>query len=111
MASSQNTVDFLLEQMESAGGVRARKMFGEYGVYCGIKFVGLICNDQLFVKPTIAGREFIGTVDEAPPYPGAKNYFLVSGEKWDDRDWMGELIIVTAQELPEVTKKKKRENT
>ncbi len=52
MASSQGTVDFIVEQMASAGTVSARKMFGEYGIYCDGKMVALVCDDRLFVKPT-----------------------------------------------------------
>ena len=31
-------------------------MFGEYGVYVDGKMIGLICDDQLYVKPTASGR-------------------------------------------------------
>lgn len=84
MTSRQSTVDFILEQISEAGTVSAKKMFGEYGVYCDEKIVALICDDQLFVKPTKAGRAFISNVIEACPYPGAKPYLLISGDMWDD---------------------------
>ena len=100
MASKQATVDFILEQMAEAGDVSARKMFGEYGVYCGGKVVALVCDDQLFVKPTVAGQAFIGKVTEGLPYPGAKPWFLVTGGHWENGDWLSELIRVTARELP-----------
>jgi DNA transformation protein and related proteins len=47
----------------------------------------------------------IEQVVEAPPYPGAKPYFLI-GEQLDDREWMSNLIQLTASELP-VPKPKK----
>jgi TfoX/Sxy family transcriptional regulator of competence genes len=75
MASQQRTADYVVEQIAAAGSVSARKMFGEYGVYCDGKMVALICDDQLFVKPTKGGRTFLGKVREAPPYPGAKPSF------------------------------------
>ena len=105
MSSKQSTVDYILEQIAGAGTVTARKMFGEYGLYCDGKYVASVCDDQLFVKPTASGRALIGEVEEAPPYPGAKACFLISGEKWDDAEWMSEVIKVTARELP-VGKKK-----
>lgn len=107
MASKQDTVDFLTEQIQAAGRVRSRKMFGEYAIYCDEKVVALVCDDQLFVKPTETGRVFIKDVTEAPPYPGAKNYFLISGDHWDDDEWLTELIKVTANGLPLPKKKKK----
>jgi DNA transformation protein and related proteins len=39
MASSQATVDYILEQADSAGVMRARKMFGDYALYCNNKVV------------------------------------------------------------------------
>lgn len=56
MASSQGTVDFIVEQTAAAGTVSARKMFGEYGIYCDGRIVALVCDDRLFVKPTPEGR-------------------------------------------------------
>jgi TfoX/Sxy family transcriptional regulator of competence genes len=108
MASTQKTVDYLLEQMAGAGQVSARKMFGEYGVYCGEKMAALICDNQLFVKPTPAGRELLQECVEAPPYPGAKLCYLISGELWEDAQWLSRLIRVTAAQLPLPAAKKKR---
>ena len=56
MASKQSTVDFKLDQIRAAGDVSARKMFGEYAIYCIKKIVGLVCDDRLFVKKTDAGN-------------------------------------------------------
>lgn len=88
----------------------ARKMFGEYAIYCNERLVALVCDDKLFIKPTSAGKAFIGRVVEAPPYNGAKPYFFISGEKWDDGDWMSELVRVSAAELPLPIRKKKSAN-
>lgn len=79
MASRQSTIDYILEQISSAGAVSARKMFGEYGIYCDGKIVALVCDNQLFVKPTTAGRGFVGTCNDVSPYPGAKPCLLISG--------------------------------
>ena len=62
MASQQSTVDFICEQMSGAGDISARKMFGEYGVYCDAKFIGVICNDMLYLKPTTAGAAVGGAL-------------------------------------------------
>lgn len=106
MASAQSTVDFIVDQLGGTGVVTAKKMFGEYGLYLDSKLAALVCDNQLFIKPTAAGRQFIGTPTEAPPYPGAKPYFLISGELWDDGAWMSQLVKITAAELPLPKKKK-----
>lgn len=105
MASRQATIDFIVDQLTDVQGVSYRKMFGEYALYCQGRVVALVCDDQLFVKPTQAGRAHIGQVHEAPPYPGAKNYFLID-ENLDDADWLSQLIRLTADEVPLPKKKR-----
>jgi DNA transformation protein and related proteins len=106
MASSQQNVDFVLEQLRDAGDVSARKMFGEYAIYRRNKVVALFCDDQLFVKPTLGGKAFIGRVKEAPPYPSAKPCFLITGDQCEDGEWLSELILITERELPTPKPKK-----
>lgn len=108
MASKASTVDFIAEQISGAGTITAKKMFGEYGIYCDGKIVALVCDDKLFVKPTEAGKAFAGKVKEAPAYPGARLSLLVPADKWDDADWLAKLIRITASELPAPKKKPAR---
>lgn len=101
-------MDFIVEQASGAGQVRARAMFGEYGLYCDDKIVALICDDKVFLKPTSAGRELLGDVKEAKPYPSANPRFLVPEADWDDADRMAALFRVTAAELPASKPKRKK---
>lgn len=100
MASKQSTVDFILDQAKEAGIIFSKKMFGEYGIYCDNKIVALVCDDMLFVKPTQAGRQFIQDPIEGYPYPGAKAYFLISSDHWEDSEWLATLFRVSTRELP-----------
>ena len=106
MASDQEYVDYVVEQIENAGEITAKKMFGEYGIFSDGQIFALICDNKLFIKPTEAGRTFIKDVVEAPPYPGAKSSFLIE-DKVEDREWISSLVRITVKELAE-TKKKKR---
>ena len=99
MASDQEFVDFLVDQMQDVGDISFRKMFGEYALYCNGKVVALICDNRLFVKPTAGGTKHIGTAVEAPPYPGAKPSFLIE-DAFEDREWLCTLIRITEKELP-----------
>lgn len=105
MASDLKFVEFVTDQMSGAGKISYRKMFGEYAIYKGTKVVALVCDNQLFVKPTAGGRVFIGNVEEAPAYPGAKPSLLVT-DRIEDRDWLSELIRITEKELPAPKPKK-----
>ncbi|MCP4751359.1 MAG: TfoX/Sxy family protein [Proteobacteria bacterium] len=107
MASDLSFVEFVVDQIEKAGNITYRKMFGEYALYCKDKVVALICDNQLFVKPTEAGKSFVGDVVEASPYPGAKPSFLIE-DQIEDSDWISNLIILTEKELPKPKPKKKK---
>ena len=99
MASDPDFVQFVADQIDESCDASYRKMFGGITLYSKGKVVALICDNQLFMKATDAGRRFIGEVVEAPPYPGAKLAFLI-GEKIDDAEWLTELVRVTEEVLP-----------
>ena len=99
MASDESFVQFVVDQLNRTAAVERKKMFGESAIYLDGKVVALVCDNRVFVKPTDAGRAFVGTPDEAPPYPGAKGWFVV-GDRLDDADWVGALLRVTADALP-----------
>jgi DNA transformation protein and related proteins len=107
MATDKGTVAYISEQAAGAGSVSARAMFGEYALYCDGKVVALICDDQLFLKPTEAGRTILGP-DPATgaAYPGAKPSYLIAGDLWDDADWMARVVRATADALPAPKPKK-----
>lgn len=99
MASDQKFVDYVCDQMAGAGEITSRKMFGEFAVYCDEKVVALVCDNRLFVKPTLQGRELFTSVVEAPPYTGAKPHFLID-DGLDDAGFLAKLVQVTAGQLP-----------
>ena len=100
MATDPRTVAFLMEQLAALDSARARPMFGEYGLSCDGKPVGVICDDRLFVKPTPAGRSWAGEVTDEPPYRGARPAMVIVADRWDDAEWLCELIRLTADALP-----------
>ena len=107
MASQQSIADYIVEQL-AGSGVTARKMFGEFGLFAEGKMVALICDDQLYVKPTEAGRAFLGPCPEGQPYPRAKPHFLIPRECWDDAEWLTKLIVLTTAEVPVPAKKPRK---
>jgi TfoX/Sxy family transcriptional regulator of competence genes len=109
MATDKAFVDFVLDQIENAGEITAKKMFGEYGIFSNGKIFALVCDNKLFIKPTESGRTFIQDVVEAPPYKGAKPSFLIE-DKIEDREWLSELIRISLKELPEPKPKKKKKS-
>jgi len=106
MATDKDFADYIMDQLAGAGEVTCKKMFGEYGIFLNGKMTAILADNQLFIKPTDAGRKFIGEPEEAPPYTGAKNYFII--DNTDDTDWLAELVKITENELPLPKPKKKR---
>jgi len=105
MASSVEFVEYVCGQAEGAGDVSYRRMFGEYGIYLDGKFIGVICDNQFFVKFTKAGEAILPECPKEPPYDGAKPYFLI--EDLEDRDLLHRFLRASFEELPEPKPKKK----
>lgn len=99
MSTRAATVDFLLDQL-SATPVSVRRMFGEYCLYYDGRPVGLVCDDQLYMKPTDAGRALITRPVEGFPFPGARPHLLISADLWDDAETLVQLVRATAAALP-----------
>lgn len=100
MGTRAATVDHLLDQLAGAGVVTAKKMFGEYGLYLEGRMFALVCDDQLFLKPTAGGLALLGTPKEGFPYPGAKACYLLDEDLIEDMDLLAKLARTTALELP-----------
>lgn len=100
MSSSQSTIDFILDQLRVLNNVTARKMFGEYALYCGGKVVGLVCSDTLFIKITEPGKKFVGKYyQEGFAYKGAKVSMLVDMDRIEDDEWLCKLVSITAENV------------
>lgn len=80
--------------------VRARKMFGEHAIYCDDRLIGLVCDDQLFIKPTDAATELEPDLEHVPPYQGAKPSMLVPPDLLEDAQRLAALVKATANALP-----------
>ena len=107
MSSELDFVQFVTEQMQDAGNITHRKMFGDYGIYCNGIIFGLICDNQVFIKPTEKGKKFVGEVVEAPPYPGAKNHILIE-DKFESKEWISELVKITIMDVQKIRQKPKQ---
>ena len=104
MASSPELVQYIADQLSPCGTITFKKMFGEYGLYLNGKMFASVCDDTLFVKPTKAGRALVPDCLLAPPYPGAKEHYILD---IDDGALLAQVLSVLAQAVP-LPKKKKR---
>jgi len=95
MSTRKDTIAFILEQLEPLP-VRARAMFGEYGLYCEDKVVGFVCDDTIFLKPSDA----TAGLALGPAYPGSKDYAIVSADLLEDAEALRDMVRATADSLP-----------
>lgn len=97
-----------IEDLLAPLNVRTRPMFGAYGMYCDDKFIAIISDDQLFIKQSGADPDLFVETELAPPYPGAKDYHLVTADQFGEVEWLREAVQATADALPAPKPKKAR---
>ncbi|MDO4269962.1 MAG: TfoX/Sxy family protein [Eubacteriales bacterium] len=105
MASRLEFVEFVCEQLSEAGAVTYKRMFGEFGLYCGGKFFATVEDDMLCLKITEPGRALLPGVEIVEPHEGA-HYFYI--ENLDDRAFLAKLVRATCDALPAPRPKKKK---
>ena len=97
MATSVDFANYVKENLDMISPIEIKKMFGGYAVYYKNNVVALLCDNQFFLKPTKKAREMIDNIVMQPPYPKAKNYFLI--ENIEDKHFTAEVILTTYKEL------------
>jgi len=107
MATDHDFIEYIMDQISELEETRYRKMFGEYALYYRDKVMGLVCDNQIFLKVTEAGKVFVTNPEYGKPYPGAKDSFLVT-DKLEDSDWLCELIKISEPEIIKPKKRKKK---
>ena len=98
MASSEDYLMFVLDQLSGLNGITYRAMMGEYILYYQGRIVGGIYDDRLLVKPVPAALALMPNATRELPYPGAKEMLLV--EDVDDADFLQSLVRAMHDELP-----------
>ena len=108
MATTRDYVEFVCDQIQGAGPVRYRKMFGEYMVYVGDKPVLLVCDNQVYVKPVEAVREALAGAEMGPPYQGAKEHYILDIDDREKSRAVVEILVrVTPPPAPKAPKARK----
>jgi TfoX/Sxy family transcriptional regulator of competence genes len=106
MGTRPDTIAHLIDLLAPLP-LTARKMFGEYALYLDGKVVALVCDDQLYLKPTPGAQSALPDSPTGPPYPGAKLHLLVT-EALDDPDQVIAALKAIATDLPAPRPKKQK---
>ena len=108
MATSEDYIRYVCVQIDGAGAVRSRKMFGEYMVYVGEKPVFLVCDNTVFVKILPALESEMAGAATGFPYPGAKLHAILD---IDDREKALRVAAILRDVTPLPKPKRKKETT
>ncbi len=106
MATQKETIEFILDKLGGENKFRARAMFGEYALYAKGKVVALICNDQLYVKVSPASSGLEDLCEKDPPYPGAKDHYIVEEDQLYKMRTLPQILLNIARSLPKKAPKK-----
>ena len=97
MASSQDYLQFILDQLSDLSEITYRKMMWEYILYFRWKIIGWIYDNRLLLKPTEKVKSLIENLEMQIPYPWAKSMIYV--DNVDDSEYLGNLFVATYEEL------------
>lgn len=82
--------NFVVEQLEHVGEIRAKSMFGGVGLYCNEYFFALIAEDRLYFKVDDSNRSDFEAADMGPfkPYDDDRSmsYYEVPVDVLEDVD-------------------------
>ena len=96
MATTKDYIEYVCERLHGAGGLRYRKMFGEYMVYINDKPVLLVCDNTVFVKIVPELAALMAGAERGLPYEGAKEHYILD---IDDTDLARQVVAVLENAL------------
>ena len=105
MATGKDYIEYVCEQLDGAGAVRNRKMFGEYMVYINDKPIFLVCDDTVYVKLHEELAELLKNSSRGTPYEGAKEHYILDVDNAELLKKVSE-ILEPLTPLPKPKKKK-----
>ena len=106
MASSQEYLQFVLEQLSKLNEISYRAMMGEFILYYRGKIIGGVYDDRLLVKPVKSAVDYVKNPIYELPYDGAKEMLLV--DDVDNKEYLAGLFNAMYDELPAPKAKKKK---
>lgn len=107
MATTQDYIEYVCEQIQGIGEIRYKKMFGEFMVYVNNKPVIIVCDNVAFVKKLDCIEEMMKEAECGQPYQGAKEHYVLD---IDNAEFCKEVItrVEKVTPLPKPRKKKEK---
>lgn len=77
MATTNEYIEYVCEQIKGVGEIRYKKMFGEFMIYVNNKPVIIVCDNVSYVKKLDCIEEIMKNAQTGTPYNGAKEHYIL----------------------------------
>ncbi len=104
MATTNEFINYVCEQISGVGEVTYKKMFGEYMVYVNSKPILTVCDNTVYIKKLDCLENEMQSASLGCPYEGAKEHYILD---IDDADF-SKKIIIKAESVTPLPKKKNK---
>ena len=105
MATTNEYIEYVCEQIKGTGDIRYKKMFGEFMVYVNDKPVIIVCDNVPFVKQLDCIIDKMSNAETGYPYKGAKEHYVLD---IDNSEFCKDIIIELEKVTPIPKPKKKK---
>lgn len=104
MATTQEFIEYVCEQISGVGEIRYKKMFGEYMVYINNKPIIIVCENIAYVKEKEEIAELMKDADKGLPYKGAKEHYVLD----IDNSEISKQVVSKLEEITPLPKPRKK---
>ncbi len=104
MATTNEYIEYVCEQINGIGVIRYKKMFGEFMIYVNDKPIIIVCNNNAFVKKLDCIEEMMKDAKLGYPYKGAKEHYVLD---IDNSDFCKK-IVSKVEEVTPIPKPRKK---
>lgn len=104
MATTNEYIEYVCDQIYGTGEIRYKKMFGEFMVYVNDKPILIVCNNTIFVKKLDCIQEMMTNAETGYPYKGAKEHYILD---IDDSEFCKK-VVIEAEKVTSIPKPKKK---
>lgn len=104
MATSEDFINYICEQINGVGEIRYKKMFGEYLIYVNEKPIITVCDNIAFIKKLECIEELMQGSEIGFPYKGAKEHYILDIDNIE----LSRTVITKLEEVTPLPKKKNK---
>jgi len=104
MATSEDFMGYICEQLNGVGALRYRKMFGEYLLYVNDKPILTVCDNTAYIKKLDELADLMQNAKTGLPYTNAKEHYVLD---IDNAEFAREVVAIAEKVIPLPKKKTK----